>query len=402
MQALPGDVIVSAACFEKNEPDVWQALFQVNYSLRDLGDKHPHKNISQPVHLYGISPLRYWVDFVPMGCVAQSEHGIVYLDTGNSAKSGIIGHHFEVRQANSACELLVKRPKLLLDHVKGLQASQIEFRLHTMPDLDCAATLYAAHELMEQKPRKRLLRKLATYVSRIDQGKVPEPDWMSDSLYGIFKAHQLLAVKHDGGASSDLLLLEAELRVIDAAMYLMQAYPKEGNFASIFRFRSEWFAEEKQFLRDDITRYQEDVQTRSHTYQARVNGIPESVPGLWLDHPQSVFFRIWGWNDQNAPGGQGYPFLAVDFSTSDKTRLVISVKPESDTDLNGLGHLLEEHEKRKRKELGKERPVYPIRHPSDNSDPWYFGQGHNYAVVDFPGQGTVLTEEEVQRIHEGW
>ncbi len=211
-----------------------------------------------------------------------------------------------------------------------------------------------------------------------------------------------LVLPHEGAKPTNAFLLEAGLRVIDAAMYLMEAHQKDGDFASIFHFQPEWFAEEKQFLREDITRYQEDVQMRTHTYTARVNGIIEPVTGLWLDHPQSIFFRIWGWNDPKAPGGKGYPFLALDFSLPGKNRFVIGVAPGTGTNLNGLGQLMEVHEKEKRKQSGKERPIHPIRHPSDNSDPWYFGQGHNYAVIDSPGQGTVLTVEEVQKIHAGW
>jgi len=397
---LPGDAIVSAACFDNNLPNVWAEPLHVNFSLRDLGSNHTLKNISKPVRLFGISPLLpYWVDFVPMGFVAFPERGVVYLDTGNSDKPGIVDHHFEGCAANSACELLLQKPKLLLEHVSGLAPSQIEFRLHTTPDPDCAATLYAAQELLKKTPRKQLLWKLAEYVSKIDQARIPHPEWMCDSLYGVFKAHQLLAIKHDDKKSTDAHLLEAGLRVLDAAMFLMQEHLEDGNFASIFRFRPSWFAEEKKLLQDDLRRYQEDLKLRSHTYRAHVNGIAEPVTGLWLDHPQSVFFRIWGWNDTNTPDGQGYPFLVVDFSQPGKKRFVIGVNPESGLNLYGLGQLLEKHEADKRKKLGKERPIYPIRHPADNSDPW---QGHGYAVIDSPGQGTVLNAEEVQQIHENW
>lgn len=400
---MPGDLIVSAACFGETGPDVWRAPEKVNFLLRDLGAAYRHKNITESVHLYGLSPLiRYWVDFVPMGFVAHPEPGIVYLDTGNAATPGIVDHHFEQHLADSACELLVQQPELLREHVTGLNPSRIEFRLHTNPDLDCAASLYAAQELLETQPRHALLAQLAAYVSSVDQARIPNPHWMSDSLYGIFKAHQILTRKQFGGQRPDRVLLESGLRVIDAALFLMEAHPEQADLSCVFRWEPAWFLQEKRLLQEDLARYNDDLKFRSHTYTARVNGLAEPVTGLWLDHPQSIFFRIWGWTDPMAPGGRGYPFLAVDFSQPGKQRFVIGVNPESKTNLNGLGQLLERHENQKRKILGKERPVHPIRLPSDNSDPWYFGQGHNYAVVDAPGQGTVLTAEEVQRIHEEW
>lgn len=401
---LPGDVIVSAACFDHTTPDVWTSPLQVNFSLRDLGWEYRPRNIATPVHLFGLRPLLpYWVDFVPMGFVACPEKGVVYLDTGNANRPGIIDHHFEACQARSACELLLHKPELLLEHVQGLSPSQLEFRLHHAPDLDCAASLYAAAELLTGHPRAEILKQLAEYVNLVDQARLPLPHKLSHSLYGVFQAHQRLALAAQSDAASrDLRLLEAGSRVIDAAVYLLHQHPEEGDFASIFQFQPTWFAAERQLLEDDQARYAEDVQRRSHQYAARVNGLPEPVVGLWLDHPQSIFFRLWGWNDPHAPDGSGYPFLAVDLSTPGKNRFVIGVNPARDLNLQGLGQLLEVHEARKRKLIGKERPIHPIRHPADNSDPWYFGQGHQYTVIDAPGEGTVLSAAEVQHIHQDW
>jgi hypothetical protein len=133
-----------------------------------------------------------------------------------------------------------------------------------------------------------------------------------------------------------------------------------------------------------------------------VRGLPEPVEGLWLDHPQSLIFKLWVRTDPNAPGGRGYPFLAVDWSQPDKNRFVISVDPESGTDLKGLGELLETAEEKKRTTLGLQRPPEPRRYPTNNSDPWYFGWGHAYTIIDSPREGTVLAGDEVREIHEGW
>lgn len=402
-KTLPGEIIVSEYCFDGGAPDVWANPEAVNFTVRDLGPYDQMRNVSQPIRLFGVGPLiKYWVDFVPMGFVAVPESGVVYLDVGNANESGIIDHHFESETANSACELLVRNPELLLDHVKDLPPSRIEFRLHSSPDLDCAATLYAAQELMDIAPRTPILCKLAEYVSLVDQAKIPDPEWMSDSLYGVFQAHRLLVSKKLGPKMTDFKTLEAQVRVVDSAMYLMEASENKANFSSIFGERLEWFTEEKEFIRADMVRYKADIELRSHTYVARVNGRSNPVVGLWIDHPQSIFFRIWAWSDPGAPDENGYGFLALDLSEDEKNRFVIGVDPASGTDLNGLGQLLERHESEKRRELNKERPIHPIRYPSDNSDPWYFGQGHEYAVIDSPGRGTVLTAEEVRGIHEGW
>jgi class 3 adenylate cyclase len=404
---LPGTVLISKSCFDNQEPDVWTEPMEVNFSVRDMR-QHRIKNISKPVHLFSVSPLlSHWIDFVPMGFVAHPEEGVVYIDTGNSGEPGIIDHHYVGNEAKSACALLVQKPELLLGHIQGITPSQIEFRLHTIPDLDCAATLYAARELMEGSPREGLLKKLADYVCLIDQGMLPFPESLADSLYGVFLAHRHLVEKRHGRQVTDRMLLEAGIRVVDAAFYLMEKNEYGAEFAQIFQFEPRWFAQERSFLKGDRTRYQEDLKARSRTYQASTGGCAEPVTGLWADHPQSILFKFWARNDPGAPGGKGYPFLAVDWSkpsSEGKTtnRFVISVDPGSQRHLQGLGEILEACESKKREELGQQRPIHPIRYPSDNSDPWYFGQGHEFTIIDSPHEGTVLTPEEVQRIHAEW
>ncbi|MCP4395722.1 MAG: adenylate/guanylate cyclase domain-containing protein [bacterium] len=401
-KTLPGSVIVSERCFQQSEPDIWKNPHNINFSLRALG-QHTMRNIKKRLRLFGANPLlRYWVDFVPMGFVAHPEEGVVYIDTGNSAEPGIIDHHFAGQQAQSACELLNTRPELLLDHIRNIPLSHIEFRLHNSPDFDCAATLYSAYELMGQEPRRDILRKLAAYVSRIDQGAIPGAEHLSDSLYGIFVAHQRRTTMAHGKEISDLYLLEAGLRAIDAAVYLMEQHPKNADFSSIFSMQQGWFVEEWKLIQEDLICYHEDLILRGRPYTASLKGRVEAVRGLWLDHPESLFYKLWARADKNVAGGKGYQFLTLDLSQPGKNRFLIQVDPESGTDLQGLGELLEQHESRKRKELGKERPMYPIRYPSGNSDPWYFGQGHAYTIVDSPRTGTVLMAEEVQKIHESW
>lgn len=399
---LPGNIIVSETCFGNSILNLWKEPLSINYTLRDVG-RHTMRNIREPVHLFGLNPLvGYWVDFVPMGFIARPEEGVVYLDAGNTNAPGIIDHRCENIEARSACELLVRQPELLLDHVRNIPISHLEFRFHDPPDLDCAASFYVACELMDSHPRKHILEKLAAYINHVNYARILEPERLPDSLYGIYKAHTMLVMKKYGIDITNTLLLEAAVRVIDAAIYLMEKHETDGDFASIFQFQPECFAEEKQLIQHDKGQYQEDVTRRCHTYTARVNGILEPVTGLWLDHPQSLLFRIWAWNDPCAPGGKGYQFIAIDFSVSGKNRFVIGVNPEAGTNINGLGQLLEQHETIRRKQLGKERPSNPIGYAADTPDPWYFGQGHNYTVIDSPDQGTVLTAEEVQKIHETW
>ncbi|MGE0083795.1 MAG: adenylate/guanylate cyclase domain-containing protein [Desulfococcaceae bacterium] len=401
------NMLVSEYCFDSREPDIWKNPEKVNFTIRDL--KQIEIKNMKPVHVYAVNPLlRYRVDFVPMGFVAMPEKGVVYIDTGNSCQHGIIDHHFSGHETDSACELVLKKPELLREHIRGVADSKIEFRVHSEPDLDCAATLYAAYDLKDDKKdsRESILEKLGRYVGQTDQGFIPDQEHLADSLYGIFMAHQHLVRKKTSPEKSDLRLLEAGLRVIDAAMYIMERNPDAG-FSSVFADEQDWFPKERGLIRTDLAQYEQDIShPESSVYTARINreekGDSRKVAGLWLHRPGSLFFKQWARTDHRAPGGKGYLLLAVDWSEEKKNRFVISVNPESGTSLKGLGEVLEKHESEKREKENKQRPTEPRRFPADNADPWYFGWGHAFTIVDSPREGTVLTAKEVREIHEGW
>ncbi|KJR40773.1 Adenylyl cyclase class-3/4/guanylyl cyclase domain protein [Candidatus Magnetoovum chiemensis] len=409
---FPGAVLIEKACLTTEAADFWKEPQSVNFSIRYVGNRQIN-NINKHVSLFSVDPLlQCWIDFVPMGFVAKSEQGVIYIDTGNSEDAGIIDHHTKNFKANSASELLFHNPKILLNHIDGLPSSQIEFRLHELPDLDCAACLYCAYELMSTRGlerrnfyREKELGTLVDYATKIDQGAIPNPQDITNSLYGIFYAHIHITLKNSTYMSThkrDLLSLEAGLRVIDAAMYLLEYENKyDSDLSNIFYSKPEWFKEERDLLRKDLQAYKEDKR-QGHEYEAQVKGKPNKVFGLWLDHPKSLLFKTWAENDPDAPEGKGYKFLTTDSSQGDKLRFVIRVAPDSGTSLDGLGLLLEQAETDKRAMLNKQRPTEPIRLPSDNSDPWYFGWAHGYTIIDSPRNGTVLTAKEVEEIHKKW
>jgi len=408
---LPSAVAVEEALFSGSSPDMWADPFSIDYTLRRLG-AHRLKGIGRPSQIYGLAPLiPYWVDFVPMGFVAAPEPGVVYLDVGNRCEPGVIDHHTGLDIGDSACEVINSSPRLVLSHLRGVRETEIEFRLHTGPDLDCAASFYSACEWLAGyraaesgapgRVRVALLRELARYVSQIDQGRFPDFDHHLDSLYGVFQAHCGLLGKRLGRRPTDRELLGAGLRVIDAAMFLAESAEGTTDFARVFEAEPEWFAEEREWLRGDRDKYLED-RARGETYEAAVGGADGRLLGLWLTRPESKMFKSWARNDPDAPGGKGYPWLVVDWTEKGEAKFIFSVEPDSGLHLRGLGQALEAVETEKRKKMEKPRPETPKRFTADNSDPWYFGQGHGYTIVDVPGCGTVLSKDEVIGTHRAW
>ena len=412
----PTSILVSRSCFSENDPDIWAAPEKVNFSFRDLSTR-PIKNM-QRVHLYGVAPLLpYQVDFVPIGFVAKSEMGVVYIDTGNADEPGIIDHHHPNCISNSACELLLSKPGLLLEHIANAEDSEIEFRPHLFPDIDCATTLFSALELMAPKNYQRcdFLKRLAKYVSDIDQGKIYDVEKIQNSLYGIFMAHQSFTlIKHNQQVSSGsddeetvhYKLLMSGMRVIDCAAFIM-SIDESTRFENVFSNYPQWFSLERSEIEKDRGLYEADFcHPKSCIITAKICFKPKNekkeVLGLWLHNPKSIFFKFWARSNYMTSAGNPLSFLVVDWSKPGNNRYVISVDPESGSNLMGIGEVLEDREKKKRKIMNKQRPVHPIRHPADNSDPWYFGQGHGYTIIDSPRMGTILSVDEIKEIIGNW
>ncbi len=394
---IPARIAISIDSFEYDIFMIWAKPNNVNFSIR-RGGANKLKNISKEVDIYAIDSLvKFWVDFVPMGYVAYKEEGIVYIDTGGSLSQTIIDHHHETMKEGSACGSFMKDPEYFLSEIRKIDSSFIEFRLHSMPDFDCISTFYVIQEFLLGNPRIKLLEKLSAYVSQIDQGFIPEPEFFNDSIFGIFVG-QLSTLKNNDDYNA---LLEG-LKVIDAAMFIAESInEKEVDFSSIFKNYSNIFTDARKMLNDDLAHYKQDCKN-GFEYDAYVikqkNKI--KVKGLCLKDPKSSLFKMWTRNPVD--GKKRYEFLTIHLTSNNKNRYIISIDPESQISLMGLGEFLEKHEKEKREKLNLQRPINPIRYPSDNSDPWYFGQGHNYTIIDSPFCGSILSIEEIVKIHSCW
>ena len=124
----------------------------------------------------------------------------------------------------------------------------------------------------------------------------------------------------------------------------------------------------------------------------------KEVDLLLIQNPRSALFKDWARSDrEHSRKGKGFAMLLTNY---DDQRYIISVDPVAGVTLKGLGAALEQAETKKRRRLGKERPIEPRRPGYENSDPWYDGRSpiFNYTIVDTPRGGTVLTEKEIREI----
>ena len=129
------------------------------------------------------------------------------------------------------------------------------------------------------------------------------------------------------------------------------------------------------------------------------------------DKDRVIFFKDWARTDSTrAPDKNGFVALSVFHSAEQgvNARCIISVRPDSNLNLRGLGALLEKAESEKRKnhfhgiddrvtDLVSGKPKTP-RTGYSNSDPWYDGRGHGFTIIDTPRDGTFLSPEEIEDI----
>ncbi|HOF00893.1 MAG TPA: adenylate/guanylate cyclase domain-containing protein [Spirochaetota bacterium] len=392
---LPGRIAVAENSFHNRVENIWNNPGKINFSMRLIKGVEL-KNIKKPVNVYSADSLiRFWVDFVPMGYTALEEDNILYIDTGGKRSKGILDHHNEINNEGSVCEILNNTPDLYLEKFYSKSNILPEFRMHMNPDFDCISTFYCAQELLDINPRKELLKKFSLYVSEIDRGNIPNPDFIFNSLFGIFISQINISKNY-----SDFKKLKEGLKVIDAALYIAEN-ESDSDFSNIFYNHQNMFPEARELLREDFDVYQNDF-NNGFEYDAPLlsKGILVKKRGLWLNNPQSILFKLWTRNPIKIE--KKFDFMTVYYYNNQKNRYVISVDPESIYSLKGLGALLEKEESAKRASMNLQRPEFPKRVFADNSDPWYFGNGHNFTIIDSPFCGSVLTKDEILNIHKNW
>jgi hypothetical protein len=116
-------------------------------------------------------------------------------------------------------------------------------------------------------------------------------------------------------------------------------------------------------------------------------GPPHRVGGLLLGSPpRSVLWKYWSREDPEAPGGNGYRFLAV-FEVEKHWRF--STDPVHKLPIKELAEQLQ------RAEASKD----PARAAED---PWFDGQRWGHTMVAAPRGGTMLPDAQVLRIVKRW
>jgi hypothetical protein len=333
-------------------------------------------------------------EFVNYGTDIEPQPGTVVLDVGMKTVPGVIDHHHPSAEPECTASLIVKHPRLVLEHVRphqagGPAAGQESLRVitHRLPDFDSIASIYLTVRLLETSRVDQGMETIAAYTKMVDSASLPRELDLAATPYSILRA--LFS-----GPRKDEAVVNRE-RVAEGLklMHFLHEKSQEGYeilenrrlFSGIDRY-----ARAMRKVEDDYFHYLDDV-TRGQKPGLRLplSDGPgwKDVDGLIIRNPTCFLLKEWARRDTGRSSlGGGFGLTMTNFGNQ---RYIIGVDPMKGVHLKGLGSLLNMAEARRREGAGK-----PFLFP------WYEGNCpfFNYRIIDSPQDGTLLDHQDV--VHE--
>jgi hypothetical protein len=332
-------------------------------------------------------------EFVPYGERFDPRPATIVLDVGMRTVPGVIDHHHPDAEPECTASLIVKYPGLVLDHLAPYSGPGPERDLpplriitHRLPDFDSLASIFLTLKLLENGTIDSSMGQIARYTRLVDSASLPAEIELSSTPYAILRA--LFA-----GARKE----EEEINRIRVAeglkfMHFLHSKAEEG-----------YRIDENRLLYSGIDRYQRagrKVENDYFHYLDDLEGaeklalnLPLSagtgsrrVDGLIVRNPMSFLLKEWARRDRKHSSlAKGFSLLVTNFGGH---RYILGVDPARGVYLRGLGGRLNQAERQKREEGGRDFP-----------HPWYEGNCpfFNYRIIDSPQDGTILSHEEIIR-----
>jgi hypothetical protein len=359
---------------------------------------------SAPAVAHGATAVRY--EFVGPGSTAPSDvGGRVYLDVGNDLRAGVLDHHHGGGIARSATRLVALYPELVAATSAGGTVAVV---LHEHPDLDCAAASYLAAALLTTGALPPGADRLAEYIDRVDSGA---PMFTLRRPYTLYAAYMVLARRLVVEVSDPVARWEALVRGGHRLIEHVLAGAGDIPLDSVNAFDCPVMTRgDRSEMIEDAQRYERKLADPATHARAAVLQLPVpwgargEAKALFVrdvqtedDPERCTFFKDWARTDvERGPTAGGFEVLCV-WMSRPRPRCIISVRPDGDVRLTGLGALLDAAETAARAGTGRER-IGPPRPGYDNPDPWYDGRAHHDTIIDAPRDGTALSADDVERI----
>jgi len=324
--------------------------------------------------------------FVNYGENLEPSEGTLVLDVGMRTVPGVIDHHHPEAEPWCAAALVVRRPSLVLDHVRpgGAEAPALTFVTHRLPDFDALASIFLSLKLIETGRADGAMERLAAYTNLVDSAAIPDSLDLSATPYAVLRALFSGSKKTEDETN--------RVRVEEGLKFMRFLYARAAEGCDIVENRKlfagiDRYERAVRKVEGDYANYLDDL-GRGRILRLRLPRpggrawLP--IDGLTVSNPKSFLLKEWARRDREHPmDRQGFGFVMTKFGDD---RFILGVNPDRGIHLKGLGALLNDKEKDKRTALG--RPEGP---------PWYEGANafFDYRIVDSPRDGTALAAEEV-------
>ncbi|MBI5543618.1 MAG: caspase family protein [Deltaproteobacteria bacterium] len=254
---------------------------------------------------------------------------------------------------------------------------QGDLALPEFPTLDETWALYLWAALAAGRSLPPALEAVAQYAEDVRQGHWPDhvpPEQSVQALFQVIAQQHLLVRPPDRRAFLREALRLCDLvarRLVGGARLLDDPLARD----------EPWAQHYASMLAADQALYQEDV-GRGRRFMATLpaeeslTGTERRLPLLALRRPVAAQFKLWARRDAQAPGGHGYPLLAVELAQGN---VVFSADPASKVRLGWLAAPLSAAEEKARGAAAA----------------WYDGRRHGFTLSAAPKEGTRLSFDEV-------
>lgn len=360
----------------------------------------------------------------------------IFLDVGGTVACGAVDLHDSLglrikdKVYESAAAQIYFSPDLITENISD-DAEEVEICVHEYPDFDCFASAYLVQYLtMHRGNLPKNCDKLVEYAEDIDKGTI---EISSNCLNVPFVIGSVIdeIIKIENAELDDNSKFQKTLiRGIELVEYCMKRLGEiSGGDISLYNhsvmLNTDLFAKEFGFIRDDFEKYVQDIEQKA-AYQvtgsllAKGDDLRQKIYGLiWDDRPGCLLHKYWARSDYyNSPDSRGFELTFIpqwnsnsvtkhkQFGHVPVSRVIISVKPNSNVTLKSLAVLLEKAELDKEEKMfGEQKELWRSRrtrrYPESwctNDNPWYDGRDHGYSIVDSPFGGSLLSIKEIREI----
>jgi hypothetical protein len=325
--------------------------------------------------------------FVNYGERFEPAPGTIVLDVGMKTVPGVIDHHHPDAEAECTTSLIIKHPRLVLDHVRpskagtdGADAPPLTFITHRLPDFDALASIFLTLKLLETGRVDPAMERIAAYAKMVDSAALPNSLDLAATPYAVLRALFSGSKKSEDEINKQ--------RIDEGLRFMRFLYTRATEGDDIIENRKLFAGIERYELavhkvEGDYSSYLVDLD-RGRILRLRLPAVDGrsvvDVDGLAVANPRSFLVKEWARRDREHPSlGRGFGLLMTQFGDD---RFILGVDPDRGIHLKGLGTRLNLKELEKRTAAG--RPAGP---------PWYEGDNafFDYRIIDSPRDGTSLT-----------